>query len=632
MEEIASNMHNLHSIFSTLNYSLYIPVFQREFVWDEEIIEQLISDFRDDSDEFSIDSSQLPGYLLGNIVLIKPSSDFSHHSVVDGQQRLITLSLLAKALDSRLLSKVSETASNQVEMRKWMSNNSDISKFFFIVNDDSERTADRIVFNEYLKYGDFYSNLINDNINNFNELELTNAEQNIYEVYLKLKELISELTDEQLRKFVNYVKKNIKLIITVAPSEEKAFQLFEVLNSRGRVLEPLDLIKNIFLQKIYEDNQTDQEKRMFNQDWNEFSDNLVIAKNRVISSSTFLKHYIIGRYGINLKKDKLYSYIKGKDLNSSEIIELAKDLKKTSSIYRDIEKKLFHSFIESTEGNISDTQKQILETKISIIFKILGVSQFHSLLIPFYFDNYERKAQVLDKALKFGAAVLFAQRQTNVIESGIESFLSEYIRDRDEENKFQTFLDKIERKTNEYINEFRNALYMVNYGNKQKKILNLLKFIEVYGNQNRDVLHAPKTGSNSITLEHIMPQAPLDEVSEYNFNDIIEYDNYKHCIGNLAMLKVSPNSGVGNDSFSNKIDDYKESSFYLTKNIIEPSVNNRTTGQQYDRTTHINRWNTPYTSLVDESGSALTINENWTKEAIVSRGKKMTEYIVYLLQ
>nr|WP_181716093.1 DUF262 domain-containing protein [Carnobacterium sp.]QJS06095.1 hypothetical protein [Carnobacterium sp.] len=632
MDEITSDMRNINSIFVEKNYTLYIPVFQREFVWDQEVAEQLMNDFNEDSNSFSIDSSELPGYLLGNIVLIKPTEDTPYYSVVDGQQRLISLTLLAKALFDRLILKIAETNSDESEMRTWVRIQGDLDKVYSVLNDENEWIGHRIRFNDYLKYGNFYSELISLEGSEDTQTEsLVKAENNILEVYSKFRDKILELDDIQLKKFANYFKKNIKLIVTVAPTEEKAFQLFEVLNSRGRVLEPLDLIKNIFLQKIYEDDQNEDQRSIFNRNWFEFSENLEITRHKVIPSSTFLKHYIMARYGENKRKDKLYTYIKSMELNSSEIIDLSKDLNRTSAIYRDVEKKEYQSFIDSTNDSIDQAQGDLLKIKIRIIFEILGITQFHSLLIPFYFESFENKIKVLDSAIKYGAAVLFAQRQTNVIENGIERFLSEYINSEDDENKFENLINMINDKKNSYIQDFRNNLYMVNYGNRKQKALTLLKFIEIYGNNNISVLNAPKTGINSITLEHMMPQTPSNTISENNFEDSNLYNLYVNYIGNLTLLKKSDNSGVQNISFGNKRGTYGSSLYNMTSNIIAPLQNNRSSGQDYDQVTYINSWNIQYTELSDAEGNPLDISEHWTKQAIISRGKKITDFVIELL-
>ena len=78
-----------------------IPDFQRGFVWGKNEIDILFNDFNEDTENFTIDLNKLSGYLLGNIVLIRSQQDTnlaSQFEVIDGQQRLTTLTLIFCAL------------------------------------------------------------------------------------------------------------------------------------------------------------------------------------------------------------------------------------------------------------------------------------------------------------------------------------------------------------------------------------------------------------------------------------------------------------------------------------------------------------------------------------------------------
>ena len=70
---------------------------------------------------------------------------------------------------------------------------------------------------------------------------------------LILQHLKSIYDDEpqKLLYFLQYLTTKVKLIETTAPSIERAFQLFEILNNRGQSLEPLDLLKKSFIEESY---------------------------------------------------------------------------------------------------------------------------------------------------------------------------------------------------------------------------------------------------------------------------------------------------------------------------------------------------------------------------------------------
>ena len=79
-------------IFSGKNRYI-IPMYQRAYSWDEEQCVELWEDlnkaYEEDADE---------GYFLGNIVIAKNSTSKNELEVIDGQQRLIALTLLIKVL------------------------------------------------------------------------------------------------------------------------------------------------------------------------------------------------------------------------------------------------------------------------------------------------------------------------------------------------------------------------------------------------------------------------------------------------------------------------------------------------------------------------------------------------------
>ena len=97
MAKITSEMQPLSQVLVRSSNQFLIPDFQRAFVWTDEEANNLINDFLEDTDNLSVDINLLPGYLLGNIVLIN-NEDENTVDVVDGQQRLTTLTLLFKAI------------------------------------------------------------------------------------------------------------------------------------------------------------------------------------------------------------------------------------------------------------------------------------------------------------------------------------------------------------------------------------------------------------------------------------------------------------------------------------------------------------------------------------------------------
>lgn len=107
-ESIESKMLSLYDILISEDESYHIPDFQREFIWTDEEINELFDDFMEDTNNLSKETSDLQGYLLGNIVLIRENS---HYLVIDRQQRLTTLTLIFKVLHEIVSKKAKEKCS-----------------------------------------------------------------------------------------------------------------------------------------------------------------------------------------------------------------------------------------------------------------------------------------------------------------------------------------------------------------------------------------------------------------------------------------------------------------------------------------------------------------------------------------
>ncbi len=89
--------YTIRKVFSD-DFVFTIPLYQRAYSWTTEQSEDLLQDLLRamDSDEESID--EIPPYFLGSIVLIKGEEPNSQ--IIDGQQRLTTLTMLLSVLRS----------------------------------------------------------------------------------------------------------------------------------------------------------------------------------------------------------------------------------------------------------------------------------------------------------------------------------------------------------------------------------------------------------------------------------------------------------------------------------------------------------------------------------------------------
>ncbi|RLJ91206.1 uncharacterized protein with ParB-like and HNH nuclease domain [Planococcus citreus] len=609
---ISSEIKDITSVFNN-NTTYEIPDFQRDFVWGEDEVRQLFRDFHEDTDRFQIDIKESDGYLLGNIVLIEDKEHPNKKIVIDGQQRLTTLSLLYKAMEALLFDKMKNSTGE--DQTKWAMRGSDFKKGYGIINEEFAIEALKIQHHPSLKFGSSYRSIVNGENSSEQEAE-SPSDKKINEVYEIIEEEIVGLNEIQLSKFVSYIKTKVMLIVTTAPNLSKAFQLFEILNNRGKDLEPLDLIKNLLLKSLTASNYSELDRELFNENWKQFTINLEITPKRKIESSTFLKHYLIGTIGKNEGKDKLFKHFLELKLNSKEVIDLVKDFRRVSKIYGDIERKAYDSFIDDS-------------LKMYILFELLKLRQAHTMLIPFYAESNETKEIVVDLAIRLSSSVIFSYTQTNYIEAEIPALVKEYYKNKKNKgNEFalQTFIDRLEIKITEKAKLAREAIstrkFENNKGDYNKKGIDLLKFIELYGQGN--ILIKSPAPNKRLTLEHILPRTLRDEeVRMAGFQNTGEFKEFINRIGNLAIVYNTDNSHLSNKNFSQKKTVFADTDFLTTKSLAGDLTTHIKDGKDSKLVNQINENIAVYTS---EDSSIY-----WTKELIDERSAKIASYLEKIL-
>jgi Protein of unknown function DUF262/Protein of unknown function (DUF1524) len=206
-----------------------VPIFQRRYAWGAEEIAQLIDDLFGESAQ-----SELP-YFLGSIVLARrdDAGDDAPDLVLDGQQRLTTVSLLISALIDRL--------------KREGSSDADENKMYLF----SKRVQGKKTPKIFLQAEDskVFEQLIADPVR-ASEPKLQTSRLGL--AVTKIFELLDEYSRSAQYKDISKpfaamfgrLLYQVELVCITAPSERDAFRLFETLNDRGLALSAADLIKN----------------------------------------------------------------------------------------------------------------------------------------------------------------------------------------------------------------------------------------------------------------------------------------------------------------------------------------------------------------------------------------------------
>ena len=608
MAEITSLMKDIKGILDNKN-QFVIPDFQRSFVWTAENVDTLFTDFDEDTNSYTDNLDTLPGYLLGNIVLISNESNPTRFDVIDGQQRLTTLTLIFCALNKLFMDIAEETRQNLgANADMWIGHTFSFKEYFRILDNNLQFVDYKILHTQDLEFKETYKSIIKQGalVSDEDNTSANNLEA-VYESILQHLRSIYDDEPQKLLYFLQYLTTKVKLIETTAPSIERAFQLFEILNYRGQSLEPLDLLKNYLLKNLTSaPGITQNQIKDFSDSWSQFLKNLKdTGKSKAIETSTFIKHFIIGTKAINVKKKDLFEHFKDNDLEANDILQLSSDINSISKVYASINKDpLANDFLSNDDGMYT-------------LFTLFNTVQIHPLLMPFYNTSRVDKVQLVDAAVRYVAAVIFSYTQTNAIEAELPEIIEKILHESDPTRRLEVAVTELELRTKPYVDLIRALLPVKDFGSKNKKqapkAFQILKFIELYLNQKDSI----KT-NKKIELEHIMPQSA--DNNDYSFDDEDTRKEYLNHLGNLTLLDRSLNASVKNGNFADKLNHYKACEFVITKALAE-EIEYPVQKQQ----PLINFQNTYFT--VDNPGQI----KYWDKTQIDERGQKLVEVLEKLL-
>lgn len=608
MAEITSLMKDIKGILDNKN-QFVIPDFQRSFVWTAENVDTLFTDFDEDKNSYTDNLDTLPGYLLGNIVLISNESNPTRFDVIDGQQRLTTLTLIFCALNKLFMDIAEETRQNLgANADMWIGHTFSFKEYFRILDNNLQFVDYKILHTQDLDFKETYKSIIKQGalVSDEDNTSANNLEA-VYESILQHLKSIYDDEPQKLLYFLQYLTTKVKLIETTAPSIERAFQLFEILNNRGQSLEPLDLLKNHLLKNLTSaPGITQNQIKDFSDSWSQFLKNLKdTGKSRAIETSTFIKHFIIGTEAINIKKKDIFKHFKENKLVANDILQLSSDINSISKVYASINKDpLSNDFLSNDDGMYT-------------LFTLFNTVQIHPLLMPFYNASRVDKVQLVDAAVRYVAAVIFSYTQTNAIEAELPEIIEKILHESDPARRLEVAVTELELRTKPYVDLIRALLPVKDFGSKNKKqapkAFQILKFIELYLNQKDSI----KT-NKKIELEHIMPQAADND--DYSFADEDTRKEYLNHLGNLTLLDKSLNASVKNGNFADKLDHYKACEFVITRALAE-EIDSPVQNQQ----PLINFQNTYFTV---DNPEQITY---WDKTQIDERGQKLVEVLEKLL-
>jgi uncharacterized protein with ParB-like and HNH nuclease domain len=237
MGNISNNIQaDAKKLIELLDKKKYVvDYFQREYKWEFKHIEQLIIDLEASfNSNYQLvhtidDITGYNSYYLGPIVICDIDSK---RSIVDGQQRLTSITLLLIFLNN-----LQKDSSDPEEINDLIFSKKGSRKTYNIEVPDRTKILD-VLYND--KLDDF---IIDD--------ENDESIKNMYERYNDIKNIFPEnLKGSVLPLFIEWMKDKIVFVEILAYSDENAYTIFETMNDRGLNLTPTEMLKGFLLNHI----------------------------------------------------------------------------------------------------------------------------------------------------------------------------------------------------------------------------------------------------------------------------------------------------------------------------------------------------------------------------------------------
>ncbi|MGM5629465.1 DUF262 and DUF1524 domain-containing protein [Apibacter raozihei] len=486
---------NFLSILKARN-QFVIPIYQRTYNWKLEQCQQLFKDI------LSIDEDTTGGHFMGSVVYFQESihtiSDISQLQVIDGQQRLTTVSILIAALASFM--KDNETHIETTSYKKLQN--------YYLFNNDEENELrykllltkkDKETFLSIIRGIDLPENYSHRLMENYEFFKRAINSENVLKVYNGL-----------LRLFI--------VNVALEKDKDNPQLIFESMNSTGLDLSQADLIRNYILMRREIEEQTD----LYDTYW--FPMEQSYGNEYTTLFDRFMRDYLSVKTGTIPKIGKVYEdfkkYVKNTH-NIDTIGEVVKDIYQYSKYYVNM---VLH---KEPDPLLRESFKRISQLKVDVSYPYL---------LPVYsdYDNSvittEQFNQILELVENYVFRRLICGIPTNSLNKTFGNLYKEININSYMESVKASFLLLNSYKRFPDDTEFKNAILLKDIYNLRNRNY-LLSKLENYNR--KEIVNVC-----DYTIEHILPQNPnlRNEWKNMLGNEWKEIQSrYLHSLGNLTL-------------------------------------------------------------------------------------------------
>ena len=505
----ADTFNAIDRLFAPMQMILKIPVYQRNYDWTETNVRRLLDDIKTVVQDHK-------SHFIGAIVYMESqNSDLGmpEYLIIDGQQRLTTITLLLQALKD-LCGKDDQQAADMIES--------------FLTNKYSPDEY-KIKLKPIKSDNVQYEALLN------NKPDKIDQDGHVYKNYMVAKKTFKSWIESGIKPIeILTALRQLQVVgISLKKGEDDPQIIFESINSTGVALTNSDLIRNFLLMSDH------NQDRLFEEYWLPIED-MLRRNNDNYQLDLFFRQYVIMKSHTTVAERKVYSTFVTLFKENEYTHETAlQELKKYVEIYS--------SFLYPEESSYSDEVKGYLAD-----LKQLNQTTCYPFLMHLFadFENQVIDEQTLNKALRLITIYLIRRSICNIPTNslnGLFAYLySRVFRISANKDKYYEALNKYlfaQNNKNAVPDDEQLRFALVHNNFYQNLPLNRLLMLDI---ENGDTKEKLSTGN--LTIEHIMPQTLSKSWRQYISDK--DHEEYVHTLGNLSITGY--NSEMSNKSFEEK--------------------------------------------------------------------------------
>lgn len=550
MNKIDARSKSIRELLEKMKYS--IDFYQREYKWKKEHVSALLDDletkFLSQYEEGHEPQKvqEYAHYFLGPIIISRKNGI---NSIVDGQQRLTTLTLLLIYLNNLQTETLKlDPSLRQVDIKSLIFSEKFGVKSFNI--DVDERAACmEALFNNWP----------------FNPEGITESVHNIWDRFNNIVQLFPEpLKNRTLPYFIDWLIECVDLVEVVAYSDDDAYAIFETMNDRGLRLSSAEMLKGYLLANITNDNQRRQANALWRKRTFEF---LELAEGDEKEAEEFFKDWLRSQYAESIRERR-------KDAKNEDWESLGTRYHKW---VRDEHKKLkliksedFAKFVLRDFDFYSSVYMRIWKSAIEFTPRLEYV--YYNSLNNFTLQDVlilasispDDDAVIIDKKIRLVAGyidIFIARRLVNFRTLSYSSIvytmfnLMKEIRHRPVKDLVQILKDKVANMEESFDGVKKFYMHQQNRGYVHTLLARITHHVaEKCGIDSDTLSYLDRTAKHPFQVEHIWANDYDQHKSE--FGNEYEFSEYRNHFGGLILLPDDFNKSYGKKGYKEKLDGY----------------------------------------------------------------------------